>query len=143
RAGKPDLLGSATRLPEGQAETQVASPVVRRVPVALRRPGVAGEVEPAPAAEHPVRGPRRARRILHRRILVIVGRIPVPTPLPDVTQHVVESPRVWSLLTDRVSLMIGILIVPRVLSQPVPIVAEGITHRAAGAASIFPLCLSG
>ena len=59
--GQEDGRFSLTRNPphplsSGQAKAQVVVPVTRLVPVAVRRPGVAGVVVPRAAAVHPVRG---------------------------------------------------------------------------------------
>src|SRR5690242_6932862 len=43
-------------LSSGQTEAQVVVPVLRRVPVPVRRPRVLRVVVPAPAPDHPVRG---------------------------------------------------------------------------------------
>ena len=90
-----DLPGSSTvGLNSGQAEAQVVVPDARLAPAAVRRPGEAGLAVPAPAAEDPARGSRNPRRIVPRRLLVIIGSVPVGTPLPDIPVHVVQAERV-------------------------------------------------
>ncbi len=70
-------------------------------PLRRRRPGVAGPEVPAAAAVHPVRGLKGASGVVHRRTLVVIGRVPVRAPLPDVPVHVVQPPGVRIVAAHR------------------------------------------
>jgi hypothetical protein len=72
--------------------------------VAIRRPAVAGDAEPAPASAHPVRARWRALRIGDR--LRSIRLIPILHPFPDIPVHVIESPGVWLALSHGMRLAI-------------------------------------
>ncbi len=96
RCDRPPLQGVlactlGSLLTCGQPEPQVEVPILRRVPVPVRRSAVPGVVVPATPAIQAVRGYRRPPRTVPPAELVV---IPVGAPLPDVPQHVVKAPRI-------------------------------------------------
>src|SRR5438045_1538925 len=101
---KPDLRSSTSGLNSGQTEAQVVDPVPRRAPAPVRRPREPRVEAPAPAPDHPGRGLSRPRQIDGWRLPVIIGLVPVRTPLPDVAVHVVQAEGVRLLLPDRMRL---------------------------------------
>ncbi len=132
-------LSSATRLNYGQAEAQVVAPVRRLEPAAARRPADAGEADPAPAADHPGRGPRRPPRVVHNRLLVIGITVPIPAPLPNIAVHVIQPEGITSLLADRMGRTARVPRVPSRITQLGGIVSEGVLRRRTRPARIFPL----
>ena len=67
RAGQRSVPGGTRLVPVwslGQADAVVVVPVVRRVPVPVRRPGVLGGVVPTAAPEHAVRASDRLPQVL-------------------------------------------------------------------------------
>ena len=100
-ARRNSFLGSVYGLDSGEAKAHDAVPVLRPVRVAERRPGAARSAVPALAAEHPERGPISPRRIIYRRPPVVIGRVPVRTPLQDVAVHVEQPPGVRVIPSDR------------------------------------------
>src|SRR5262249_51344500 len=81
-----------------QSETAVASATVRGPAPALGGTAEAVTVEVATPANGP-------RGICHAK--------PVLTPLPDIAEHVMESPRIWRLLADCVRSFVRIAMMPR------------------------------
>ena len=114
-------------------------PEPRTEPVAERRGGSPAVAAPATAPDHPVRGRRRTRWIRPGwRCIIIPLAIPIAAPFQDISQHVAEAPAVWLLLANGVSLTSGVAVVPRILTQFVRVIAEGIQGRTPCPAGEFP-----
>src|SRR5262249_34174752 len=109
----------------------------RRAPAPVRRPREAGGVAPAPAPNHAVGDPRRARRINGWRLRIVI-RIYVPAPLPDIPMHVEQPPAVWQLAPSG-SGATGLD--HCIFSQHLFIAAARKFGRRPGATGVFPLRL--
>jgi hypothetical protein len=97
-------------VPQDEAETRVVVAVPRQSLSAARRAAAVEAVGPAPASRHTHRGTRKASGVIHRRPLVIIGRVTVRTPRPDVPVHIEKPPGVRRLETDRVGHSSGVFI---------------------------------
>lgn len=73
---------------QGNAEADVEVAASRRERVPGRRP-TTGHVAPTAAPAHATQARRRTNWILHRRSRI--DSIPVRTPLPDITMHVIQT----------------------------------------------------
>src|SRR5262245_40847892 len=92
------LRAELPRLDQGHAEPQAVVPEARRVPAAVRRPAAVACDAPTAAAEDAVGGPLSHLGVGPSRQLLLT---PVPTPLPHVSVHVVETPRIRLVATNR------------------------------------------
>jgi len=86
---------------QGKAKAEAEVPARRDVPVAEGRPAARGHAVPAAAPEDAEGASTRTHRIPQRATRVI--SLPVAAPLPYIPVHVVQTPCVRLLLTDRVS----------------------------------------
>src|SRR5262249_20042317 len=68
-----------------------------------------------------------------------IPALPVLYPLPNVTQHVVQSPSIRLLLPYRMRAMLRIATIPGVLSQVLRVIAKAVDAWRARTCSIFPL----
>src|SRR5208337_2542187 len=126
-------------LPElGTAEAQVVAPARGPGAAAVRRAHVPRAAEPRAAPEHAVggRGIGRRRRA---SLLSIVSYPNILAPLPDIPQHVVQTPGICLLPGHGVGLISAVLVVPRDGIE-VFRVTRGLRPRATG---ILPLSLRG
>jgi len=135
RKGCPRRRDSAQRHSEAVAEVAIRG----LVPVAARRPRVADVVVvPAPAAQGTGIPLRRSRRIRDPSRGIIA--IPVLALLPHVSVHVIQSPRVRLLLSDRMRLIVRVLTIPRLVAQLLLVVPETPPSFLPGPAGVLPLC---
>jgi hypothetical protein len=129
------LFPPPATLLDGTAEhtkAQADEPEVRSVPVAVRRPAAPGAVDPAAAPVHPERAHRSTSRISYRTARVVA--MPVLAPLPHITVHVVQTPRIRLLLANWMRLSSRVLVVPTVIAQLGIAVTETVVRRRSGSA---------
>src|SRR5271157_5226716 len=140
---QPALDGSVpcSSLDCGHAEAQDVVPVLRRVPVAVRRAALPGEVAPATAPENPERGPGRARCIGGRRRGVVFPIISIGAPFPNIAQHIIQSPGSRALLAYRVSLAVTVVAKPDMLAALANVIAPREQAGHPRTACVFPLRL--
>ena len=100
--------------------------IARIDPVAERAAGVALVAAPRAATQHTKSAASCALGVLRRAILVVPCIIPVRAPLADVAEHIIESPRVWLLFPDGVSLLARVVPVPRVVPELRHVVPEAV-----------------
>ena len=81
-------------------------------------------------------------RVRRGESLVKVGDVMVQAPFRDVAVNVVETPRVWFLLADRLRFL-GVLDIPCVIAELSRIVTKEIRGLGSRAAGVFPLGLGG
>ena len=67
--------------------------------------------------------------------------VPIGTPLPNISMHIVKTPSVCLLQTNGVSHSFGVGIIPAKINQRFFITAKAIRHLAARPARIFPFRL--
>lgn len=84
----------------GKASAKVVVAIAGRVAVTVRRPAVLRTVAPIAATYDAVRAPTRTS-IGVVSITRIVLAILVPDPIFNIAAHVLQTPEVWLLLTDR------------------------------------------
>lgn len=75
---------------EDQPEAEVVVVDIRLAPEAIRRPHERRIAVPAPAPDNPVRASLRSLRIALRTIGIIIFSIPIRTPFPYITTHIIE-----------------------------------------------------
>ena len=94
---------SAQAAASAKVEAQAAAQVDWREEEAVRRPAEPRDVAPAPAPDHPERGPlERTGRVVDRRPCIEPFVIPVETPLEDIPMHVEQTKRIGTLRPYRV-----------------------------------------
>src|SRR5262249_24985641 len=105
----------------------------------LRGAATARRREPGAAAKHALRAVAGSRRIDFGTVLVVIGRVPVGSPLAHVPVHVIQAPGVRFLPADRLGFPRGIVLVPRIASESLGIVAEKESRLRTRPASLLPL----
>ena len=75
------------RRTQANTKAEAAEAGRRAEPIAVRRPAILGGAEPTAATEHAVRARCRPTRVRHSTTRIIA--IPVLTPLPNITVHIV------------------------------------------------------
>ena len=68
-----------------------------RIADATRRPYPLREATVEAASSNAIRARRWPRRIHRLRITIIINTKPILHPLPCITMHVIQSPRIWQL----------------------------------------------
>ena len=100
---------------QGQAEPADDAAARRVAPVPVRRPTNCGLEDTTAPTEHAGRALFSANRIGDRPVRILT--VPIRAPLHDVAMHVIQSPSVPLLLTNRMCLTITIFVVPSVITE--------------------------
>ena len=89
------LLSSELR-GQNEAETVVAEPAAGGVDAPIRSSAAPRTAEPAATPQNAVGARGRTTGIRRGRVLVIITRVPIGTPLPDIPAHIHEAKRALS-----------------------------------------------
>src|SRR6266496_2535685 len=111
------ISGLRLRLTWGQhhPKTEAGVSVRWEVVEAPRRPAVLRSGEPTAGPPHTVRSRSRPLRI--RQAPAQIWAIPIPTPLPHVSRHVIQAPRVRQQLSHRLRHVETVVEIPGVVVQ--------------------------
>ena len=93
-----------------KAEAEVTVAVVLANGVTIRRAAVTRSVEPASTAQDAVIARCWALRIRHR--IRRITPIPIRTPLPNISMHIIKAPTIRLQLSDRMCFCIAIHTIP-------------------------------
>jgi len=161
------ISGSRTKGAESyhprEAEAEVVAAVRREPPAAARRTAVVGGIfDPGAAANNTVGARLGATRVLTRgyrtsirlfprasrtrlpcigRLCVVVLRVPIGTPFPDIAMHVIKPPGIRMLQSNRMQLAVRVVVILGMLVQTVRFIAEVPMRLGVGATRILPLGL--
>ncbi len=127
---------AASRGTQGHTKAVVVEAKSRKVPPTIRRPALASSGVPAAAPEYPIRAPTRPPRIDQRTRWIIT--VPILTPLPNVSVHVVQTKSVRLFQTNRMSGFSAVPTKPSVITQLTYRVTITIARRSSSATRKLP-----